>query len=232
MTAGMKQFAKKIVIWLASPTRQPARFDCRCIAAARAGEHGKGFAVVAAEVRKLAERSQVGRRKEISTVASGRSSWAEAASALRRDRSEHPQAPRTWCRRFGQRRGGTVGRSRADQWCGRPTEPNHPAECLCPGRAGGYRGRNERTGRATSSAIDGLLQDSPRKQHEFNTVQTAAGKAQATCGQRRRRRQFRQVRLIEPPQQTLTAAQRRKFLTDCELWPFSGRPLERRVAAT
>ena len=29
------------------------------IEAARAGDHGKGFAVVAAEVRKLAERSQV-----------------------------------------------------------------------------------------------------------------------------------------------------------------------------
>jgi methyl-accepting chemotaxis protein len=51
------------------------------IEAARAGDHGKGFAVVAAEVRKLAERSQVA-AQEIGELAENSVKTAESAGKL------------------------------------------------------------------------------------------------------------------------------------------------------
>ena len=77
----MKDIAQKISI-VEEIARQTNLLALNAaIEAARAGEHGKGFAVVAAEVRKLAERSQVA-AADISRISRSSVDIAETAGAM------------------------------------------------------------------------------------------------------------------------------------------------------
>ncbi len=152
----MKQIADKIGIIddIAYQTNMLALNAA--IEAARAGEHGKGFAVVAAEVRKLAERSQVA-AQEIGEVAASSVALSEKAGKLLDEMVPAINKTSDLVQEITAAIRRTIGRRGAGQHRHEPAQPDHPAERLQQRRTGGH-GQGDERPVGTAAAADEFFQ--------------------------------------------------------------------------